>query len=136
VSALPSHLPLIYASWIKEYRQNVYPQADPNWLSVAQHALIERLLAAPSVLCAVAVDPEEPDAIRGYLVGEPDQRVLHWVYVRGWYRRGRVATRLLDRVFGDPDRPIEVTTTTRRLDWLRRRWRFPVRTGRLCEVLR
>jgi hypothetical protein len=136
VAALPSHRSLIFSSWIEEYRKYVYPQADPNWLCSVQQLLIEKLLAEPSVLAAVAVDPQNLDSIRGYLVGDPAKRVLHFIYVRGWYRRGRVATRLLERVFGDRDKPIEVTATTRRLNWLRGRWRLPLRSHNLCEVVK
>jgi hypothetical protein len=136
VNAVPSHLRLVYHSWIREYRKVVYPDADPNWLAAAQHCLIDRLLAAKTVLCAIAVDPENPDNIRGYLAGDPDRRLMFWLYVRGKFRQARVATRLLEQVFERPEEPIEVTVTTRRLNWLRRRWTFHKAAGRLSEVIR
>ena len=46
----------------------------------------------------VACNPDDPDQIFGYLVGEP--RVLHYIYVKAPFRRNGIARKLVARCFG------------------------------------
>ncbi|MCP4591667.1 MAG: hypothetical protein GY842_13080 [bacterium] len=134
VSLVDSHLPFVFSSWIAEWRKE-HPSVDSNWLAVAQHAMISKLLDQPSVITLVAVNPDNHDQIAGYIVAEPERRVLHWLYTRGRYRKARVASQLLQEAFGDPSEPVEVTGITHRLRWFQR-WRLVPRTYRLCEAMR
>lgn len=54
-----------------------------------------------------------PNVVLGFVVGEPQNGLLHWVYTkdRGLFRRAKVATRLVASMFGEVDR-ITATVST------------------------
>lgn len=58
--------------------------------------LIDRVLDRDGTRCELAVDINDPDAIKGWIVWTPIPRapVLHYVYVRRRFRRGGIATAL------------------------------------------
>lgn len=105
---------------------------DPNWFSAAQHALIEKLLRVSVVL--VACHPDHPDQVFGYLVGDPEERYLHWLYVRHDFRRCGIASQLLAQAYGDA--PITVTCNVTGTSYLRRHRRVRVRSHPLCRLTR
>lgn len=85
-------LRFVFQSWLKGLRPS-FPEMRTNDYFDLQHARIERLLAmarlvvlhpegAPAVICAWALVDREPD-------------IVHYVHVRGEYRRQGFATRLL-----------------------------------------
>ena len=111
------------------------PKVDPNWLSAAHHSLIIRMLATCEVEVLVAARAGFPDDWYGYIVGEPTRQVLHWLFVKKSFRRGGVATRLLEGMFGEPrGELIEVTTHAPDLRYLTA-WNFSKRSYRLCEAV-
>lgn len=147
----PSDLPFIYATWINHVRETKpWSGCDLNWVSAAQHALVERLLRRSVV--QVACSPAYPDQIYGYLVGQPRERIVHWCYVKGdrlsggrfLYRRQGIATRLLEDMFeglGTREAPIEASFRSPALsqqideegNTLQTLWNLKVRTHHLCE---
>ena len=126
--------PFIYNSWIRTLRnEDQYRHVDANWLTTAQHALIEKILASAAVACVSAHPEDDPDTILGYAVGER-RGVLHFIYVKKNFRQLGLATRLLDLLFDEENASsMEVTEVTRDLAYLRNR--EPVkRTIRLCQA--
>jgi len=149
VPAAEMHHGLIFSSWINELRDGMFGREDRgtpeglppwcgrSWLASAQHALIEQLLAARDTETLVAVNPDHIEQIYGYAVARPGARVLYWVYTRGRFRRGRIATLLLTELFGAGDRLIEVAQPTHRLAWFANsQFDLRPRPHVICEALR
>lgn len=105
VAAKGEHLPFILNSWIRSYTSKGEWRGCPaHHLARAQHALCREILSRPSTVVLVA----EPfggghGQVCGYVVGEPDESVMHWCYVKSAFRGARVATRLLGKAFGPRD---------------------------------
>jgi len=97
--ATPDDHALIFRSWLKSYKVGGdWPRLTrgedyfPRWKAVVAHLL-------DSATTLVAVDPEEPDSIFGFLCF--DQRAntpprLHYAYVLREWRRMHVFRRLMD----------------------------------------
>lgn len=90
-------LPFVYKTWLDHYRQ-----CSPTTRHIAsdvfypeQHALIERLLKSCVTVVATPADDDSGQTILGYAVGERDSATLHWVYVKGPYRRFGVMGQML-----------------------------------------
>jgi hypothetical protein len=119
----------IFSSWIQCLgNSRPYSGLDRNWFTTAQHALIEKLLKNSKIL--IACDPEDDDQIYGYMVYNPMSNVLHWVYVKQLFRRAKVASRLLGKVF---DGNVTASIQTPALSSLNGSFSITVRTYALCE---
>lgn len=88
-----SAIPFILSSWIKSYRwagkdgQDYYRETVPE---------IKKLLRYNRVV--VATLTEEPDCFIGWICGQ--NSLLHYVYVKSFFRRDGVAKTLIDKVCG------------------------------------
>lgn len=107
---LPTDRPFILNSWITVIcRSNPYKRLAVNhfgFLTGASHALASRILERSKVL--IACEPDDADQIYGYAVFD-SPRILHWVHVKGVFRRTKVGTRLLLAAFQDFETPISAT---------------------------
>ena len=70
----------------------------PPSLSLYYHDIILKKILANCTLL-VACDPEDPDVIWGYVAFDPKDPVLHFVYVKGAFRRMGIGTRLMEEAF-------------------------------------
>lgn len=92
----PQDYDFIISSWLKGYRHS--PQTRDIRSTIYfkyQHKIVENLLDESFIF--VACNPEDSDHIYGYLVGEHYQKnadVIHWVYVKGPFRRMGIGTAL------------------------------------------
>lgn len=85
----------IFATWLKSLRfGSELEEVPPDLYYEGQHRIIEQLLDRCMVLVAHA--PEDPDTLLGWAVMDPlDGFVLHYVYVKGAFRRLGIAKALL-----------------------------------------
>ncbi len=121
----------VYSSWIHCLgNSKPYSSLDRNWFAAAQHALIERLLNRSRVF--IACDPEDEDQIYGYIVGELDRAILHWVYVKQRFRKVNVATRLFEAALPQTV-PCIASIRTPAFSQLEKRWDISFRSHALCE---
>jgi len=97
--------------WSTSMRRSAWTRGVPGevyWPS--QHALMNRLLVGST--CVVACDPKDTGSLYGAVVYSPGPKALvHWLYVKGCFRRLGLGERLLYTAVGDK-RPIYVTQVT------------------------
>lgn len=104
--AVPDDVAFIADTWLEGYRHGS-PWANRLTNQVFyshHHPVVHALLARASVLAAV--DSEDPQVIRGYVVWEPETPegpALHWIYVSKAWRRLGIAARLLAATGLPPD---------------------------------
>ncbi len=103
----------IVRGWVSEMRRAAYARyvpADVYWPS--QHELIARLLDDANVI--VACDPDDAHHLYGCTVWSepPLGPVMHWLYVKGDFRRMGLAGSLLTAAVGDR-RPVLCTQASR-----------------------
>lgn len=114
-TAIPEDISFIFDSWLKTYRD-----VQPGRYAIRsglyfreQRALIESLLLLPTTTVTVAVNPESANQIYGYLcyqaVPDGSSLIVHWLQVKGVFRRLKVATRLLSAAVAHPDCPVTFT---------------------------
>ena len=86
----------IFSTWLKHYKQHsaITKNISNSVYYAKQHRIIERILARS--LTVVAHPPEQPAVILGYAVLEMARpNIIHWVYVKGPWRRFGIAKALL-----------------------------------------
>ncbi len=150
-AAAPADEGFIFSGWLRSladqppFRDLLESRGlDRNWYSAAQHALISRLLARASVRVLAATSPQHPDHLIGFMVFEPAERVVHWIYVKKGakvglgFRCAGVATRLMIAAFGERSaEPVTASIRTATGTALASKWseRWPItfRSHRLCE---
>ena len=112
--------------------RGVIPTPIPPSLSLYYHDIIlKKILTNCSLL--VACDPEDTDVIWGYVAFDQVDPVLHFVYVKGAFRRMGIGTRLLSEALQDwtgsfktENHPVVVSHRTESLfkAWPQVKWRW------------
>lgn len=91
----------IFSTWLKNlyfysrFRKRLAKPAFMSWF----HARAESVLAKASIV--VACDPEESSVIYGYRISDKmatGQHVVHFVYVKGLWKKHGIATKLMEDV--------------------------------------
>ena len=106
-------------------RRGVARTPIPPSLSLYYHDIIlKKILTNCSLL--VACDPEDTDVIWGYVAFDQVDPVLHFVYVKGAFRRMGIGTRLLNEARLMLDEPVIVSHRTEGLfkAWPNVKWRW------------
>lgn len=91
----PSDWNCILKSWLRAYRAT-----RPSWRDYYQqkHHEIE-VYRARGANFTIACDPEDPTTIFGWACGEPP--VIHFVYVKPYFRSQGIAKALVKSILGD-----------------------------------
>jgi GNAT superfamily N-acetyltransferase len=94
----PDDLPFVFATWLRSYkRSSSFARRVPNDVFYKfHHQAIERILVRTSAQLRIAHAPDAPGVILGYAVTEPG--VVHFVYVKGDFRRFGIGSALLAHV--------------------------------------
>lgn len=126
VKIRPAHgqdINFILNSWLKRYRDAIRARfvTDNTYFSI-QHDVITSILAQPGLVALVACNPEDENQIYGYVIAEknhivPDLLFIHWIYVKGPFRRFNVAKMLLSSLPQDCSQ-IHYTHRTKLVDVL------------------
>ena len=98
----------ILDSWKKSFRTAVGFHTPSYYAEISDR--IEHITDTPGTVYVLAVDPDDPDFILGWLCHT--NNVVHYLFVRQCFRRAHVATRLLTNHI-DTDKPITCTSWTR-----------------------
>jgi hypothetical protein len=97
--AAADDFPLFYNSWLKSYRDAPPAKTIPNKIYYeSHHRVIENVFGSPVCKLSVACNPEDPNQIYGYAVGElptPKTLVIHWVYCKHPFRGNGIARDLV-----------------------------------------
>lgn len=118
--ALDDEQALIINAWSKGTAGNQSNALGATWLYTAQAVIAERLLGHEGVTALVATY-QYPDHVVGFIVHGPG-RQLHWIFVKGDYRRQGIATQLICEAFGDIVEPITTTHKSRAIGHYKRKW--------------
>jgi len=114
-------------------RRGVARTPIPPSLSLYYHDIILKKILNNCTLL-VACDPDDPDVIWGYVAFDRENPVLHFVYVKGAFRRMGIGTRLMEEAFERcngcwaqiADHPVVVSHRTESLfkAWPSVKWRW------------
>ena len=106
-------------------RRGVARTPVPPSLSLYYHDIILKKILTNCTLL-VACDPDDPDVIWGYVAFTEENPVLHFVYVKGAFRRLGIGTRLLSEAGLILDEPVVVSHRTESLfkAWPEVKWRW------------
>lgn len=107
----------ILSSWTRSYHRDFIGNFFRPWelYLPAARDRIANILARDTTNVIVAVQPEEPDIILGYLVWEEDsnnQNIIHYVQTRGGWKRKGIAKFLLRKAGIDVQKPLFVSAVT------------------------
>jgi hypothetical protein len=118
---VPGDISFVMNSWLRRYRDSIHPRLVTDRVYYEfQQGVIQRILATEGLKVVVAVDPEDTNHIYGYCVGEAltdDWMMLHWVYVKGAFRRFSMARDLLNSVVNTSSK-IQYSHRTKLVDYL------------------
>ena len=115
--------PFIFSSWTRGAYEIARTQLIPRERFIP-HQLehVDRCLARASTL--VAVHPDDPNAVIGYLCHElvKGALVVHWAYTKRLFRRRGIGRLLLETAQpGAAGRPVLFTQASKHVEWLRGR---------------
>ncbi len=96
--AVQEDLPLIYNSWLKQYRESSFTVGITNSVYYSQHRrLIDGLITSAQL--KVACDPQDPTKIYSWACGELyEVPVIHFVYTKKQHRGQGIAKMLLEEI--------------------------------------
>lgn len=81
--------PFIFDSWANSYRKSPWAGTVPNhlWDQVSRETARSLLDRGARVLVAVTpIEGSDERRVMGYIVAEPGDKVLHWIFVKKDYR--------------------------------------------------
>lgn len=110
-SSKGSDLPFIYSTWLESYRYDSnFGKSHRNTIFFEDYRKVVDLILLNSETL-VAASSEEPDIIYGYLVKEK-HNVLHYIFVKGPFRRWGVGSALFTKAFPEESLPVSYTHKT------------------------
>lgn len=104
-----------------------------------QSALMDSILENPETEVLVSCWDDDENLITGWVCGAPSRRLLHFIYVKGLYRREGVGTALMARFFGHVGQgaaPVVVTHWTRCVPFYEKKWGLTYNPYVLHEVVK
>ena len=109
-------------SWKKSFKESLNFHS-PNYFPEIT-AYINRLVNLPTTQLTMAVDPDDPDFIFGYMCH--DAQSIHYIFTRQCFRRADVAKRLVTEHL-DTNQPIIATSWTRACEHINRQYNGAIR---------
>lgn len=104
-------LPFIYATWLESYRYDShFGKSHRNSIFFEDYRKVVDLLLQRSQVY-VAVSNDDPDIIYGYLIKEIPN-TLHYIFVKGPFRRWGIASALYAQAFNGCLLPVQYTHKT------------------------
>ena len=113
----PEDIPFLYSTWLNSYRND-----SETGLSVRKsiffesyRLILDYILQKNTTKVLVACKPDEPNVIYGYMVAEPSDNVLHYVFVKEAFQRFGIANSLQQQLF--PNTSSGTVTITHRTEY-------------------
>lgn len=107
-----------------------------GWFADVPHRFtrqaVAEILERRTTRAIVACDGEDPTVIFGFVVAEPDERIVHWCHVKHALRRNGIAADMMTRMLPDWRNGVRATYVGRGfLGWMSK-WplRFEPHAGR------
>jgi len=99
--AMGDDVSFIYATWLDSYRNdsNIGLSVKKSVFFDNYRLVLDHILSKNTTKVLVAVKNDDPSVIFGYMVGEPDQSILHYVFVKGAFHGFGIATALFNEMF-------------------------------------
>lgn len=93
-------LAFVFDSWSRSFRKSPYAGCVPNsmWESVSRASMNEIVDRGAQVRVATVDLPDGTRRVMGYIVAEPQYKVIHWIYVKKDYRRKGIGWNLIRAV--------------------------------------
>lgn len=92
-----SEVGFVYKSWLGSYKNHADVTPYSMYRKVYQHYL-DRIMRRGECAVILAVHPEHPEQIFGFVCTEKSSPTLHYIYVKEDYRRTGVGTDLLEYI--------------------------------------
>ncbi len=95
--AVPDDLNFVYSTMLRGlyYGNEFYGEIDKKPFFVAYDSVIKQMLHKSGMKLVIACLTSEPDAIVGWALLEPQEQVLHFLYVKDPWRKKGIANQLL-----------------------------------------
>jgi GNAT superfamily N-acetyltransferase len=103
-------LQFLFKAWISSYEKSPWAGTLPQHLSYSVHKATINQLIARGISVTMAVNPEDPDQILGFVAAEPG--LLHYIFVKDLFRRQGVASKLMASANFDRSQPLLHTFRT------------------------
>ncbi len=130
---LPTDRGFVVTRWRSSLRKrSPYRDLDAGFYHAAMGVIIDAVLSDPGTDVLVASDVEDPDVVLGFVVADPYQRLLHYMYTRTRLRGRGVASRLIDAAFSGTE-PVTATIATAPLRRHAKRWGVQIDSARLLD---
>lgn len=107
--------PFIFHSWLSSFRSSRFAGCVPNHLYWDVYRVAIEQLIARGAKILVATVPGKPNLLMGFLCHETlrnGEVVVHYCYVKDPYRKSNIATRLIEEIRTDHEKPIFYTFRT------------------------
>lgn len=94
-------IPFIYSTWLKSYRNDsgIGLSVRKSVFFENYRLILDKILQENTTKVLVACKPDEPNVIFGYLVADPSENVLHYVFVKEAFWRLGIAKSLFKQLF-------------------------------------
>ena len=115
---------IVVANWARQIRRlDPFSTMGPEvFREHVQRVVLSLLHRAPPIIAAC---PDYPSQVYGFLCGEAERGVMHFLYVRSTWRQGGVATTLLRVLFPDlGNQRLWITYPARAVRYHADRWRL------------
>jgi len=97
-----------------------------SWFIPVFRQILEHLLSNPEVQVLVASSTEDPNHIYGYIIFNPERRIMYFNYVKLDFRKMGCGSHLMKLAFGDFRTPIVTPFSTSCVPYYRARWNLQV----------
>ena len=91
----------IYSTWLRSYRNDsaIGLSVRKSVFFESYRLVLDQILAKAATKVLVACKIDEPNVIYGYLVAEPTEKILHYIFVKDAFRRFQIAKTLFQTAF-------------------------------------
>lgn len=126
--AFPRDINFIYSTWLESFRQDSHlgKTTSRTIFFERYRTVIDAILSRDHTQTWVAVHPEDPNVIFGYLIYE-HPNIFHYCFVKEAFRDLGIAKALTQHLVLQPDLPLTVThrtQTSRKIQVLEDKFEF------------
>jgi hypothetical protein len=107
-------IPLIYSTWLKSYQcdSNVGLSVSKSVFFENYRLIVDQILEKNTTEILIACSNDDPNVIYGYLIAEPSENILHYIFVKEPFRNFKIAKSLFNQAFHDGMGVVIITHST------------------------